>query len=80
MYRVLFLPAIQVVIPGDFIWLLEQKNTCRTHKIRHNRCSRGAIRKHTASSVKLANHNPIIQNAKDMSKGVEGIPTIVYAS
>lgn len=32
MYRVLFLPAIQVVIPGDFIWLLEQKTRVKRIK------------------------------------------------
>lgn len=57
---------MQVVIPGDFIWLLEQKTQVK--------CIKSGI------VGKLANLNPYIPNAKDMSKGVEKIQTIVYAS
>lgn len=57
---------MQVVIPGDFIWLLEQKTQVK--------CIKSGI------VEKLANLNPYIPNAKDMSEGVEKIQTIVYAS
>lgn len=54
------------------------KNSCKTYKIRYNRCLRGVIRKYIASLVKFVNFSFNILNVKDMLKGVEGIFIIVY--